>query len=463
MLLGLLGCDIIAFHTYTYAINFLDCCFNILGTRIDKHELYIEYGNKTIQVKALPIGIHYNWFEEKAKSIPKQFSFVKEKVILSIDRLDYTKGIVHRVHGYERFLEKYPEYREKVVLIQIIVPSRSDLEEYKNLKDELEREVGRISGRFCTSDWMPIKYIYKSISQHELTGIYRDSAIALITPIRDGMNLAAKEYVACQVDDPGVLIISPFTGTGETMLEALSVNPLEKDMLADCIKKALSMCFHERNLRINALKTRERFFNIDAWIDSFFEACQSVGTSNVAFKALSIIDMESWLAPIITGYRLTFIFDYDGTLVPLTTHPDLAILSDAVKGYLEELSSFPEIDVCILSGRSLKNLKKMVQIKNINLAGSHAMELEIAHTNEVIENEQAIPFKSKIPELVQDLTDKVCKYGGWVETKVYHVAFHWRETDINFQQTMKLKAKVIIERRGFQYKEGHFVLEVTMC
>ena len=130
--------------------------------------------------------------------------------------------------GYERFLEKYPEYHGKVVLMQVAVPSRTEVDDYKNLKDELEREIGRISGRFATSEWTPIKYIYKNISQSELTGYYRDASIALITPVRDGMNLVAKEYVACQIADPGVLIISPFTGAGETMNEALLVNPLEK-------------------------------------------------------------------------------------------------------------------------------------------------------------------------------------------------------------------------------------------
>jgi len=213
ILLGLLGCDLIAFHTNTYAMNFLECCRIILGSRIDKEEMLVEYGNKIIMIKALPIGIPYDWFEKMAKESPKSsLCFNKEKVILGVDRLDYTKGIIQRVHGYERFLEKYPEYKEKVVFLQIAVPSRTDIDEYKNLKDELEREVGRVSGRFGTSEWTPIKYIYKSLSQYELTGYYRDSAVALITPVRDGMNLVAKEYVACQIDDPGVLIISPFTG-----------------------------------------------------------------------------------------------------------------------------------------------------------------------------------------------------------------------------------------------------------
>ena len=218
-LLGLLGCDLIGFHTNSYAINFLDCCFHILGTRINKEDLTIEYGNKIILVRALPIGVSFDWFEKQARIASKQFSFIKEKVILGVDRLDYTKGIIQRVLGYEKFLEKYPEYLEKVVFCQIAVPSRTDIDEYKTLKDELEREVGRVSGRFGTPEWTPIKYIYKILSQVELTGYYRDSAVALITPIRDGMNLVAKEYVACQIEDPGVLIISPFTGKHFTVIE----------------------------------------------------------------------------------------------------------------------------------------------------------------------------------------------------------------------------------------------------
>jgi trehalose 6-phosphate synthase/phosphatase len=243
------------------------------------------------------------------------------------------------------------------------------------------------------------------------------------------------------------------------MLEALSVNPLEKDMLADCIKKALDMSYYERNLRMNALKTRERLFNVDTWIDSFFEACESINCNDFAFNALNINDIESWLGPIVTGYKLTLILDYDGTLVPLKSHPDLAILSEDVKRYLEELISFPEIDVCLLSGRSLANLKKMVQIKNISLAGSHAMELELGSEEQIIDCDQALPFKGKIPDLVKDLEEHVCQHGGWVEAKVYHVAFHWRETEINYREAMKKRSKEIIEKHGFQYQEGHFVAE----
>jgi trehalose 6-phosphate synthase/phosphatase len=187
------------------------------------------------------------------------------------------------------------------------------------------------------------------------------------------MNLVAKEYVACQINDPGVLILSPFTGAGETMNEALLVNPLESDMLADAIKHAYDMSYHERKLRMNALKCRERMFNLDTWLESFFEACDLI-SSTKKMQSLTKSDYETWVGPSIKGYKLAIILDYDGTLVPLQPHPDLAVLSPDVKCLLEKLIECPDVDICILSGRSLDNLKKMVPIKNINLAGSHGMQ-----------------------------------------------------------------------------------------
>lgn len=456
MLLGLLGCDLIAFHTNTYAINFIECCYHILGSRIDKQEMLVEYGNKTIIVRALPLGIPYNWFENMAKASPKPFH-CKETIILGVDRLDYTKGIIHRARGYERFLEKYPECREKVVFFQVAVPSRTDVDDYRNLKDELEREIGRISGRFGTAEWTPIKYIYNNIPQFELAGYYRDARIALITAVRDGMNLVAKEYVACQIADPGVLILSPFTGAGETMHEALLVNPLEQEMLADTIKNAYDMKYHERKLRMNALQTRERLFNLDTWRDSFFDAVDLIDSVK-KMQSLNVYDFETWLDPLVRGYRLTVILDYDGTLVPIKPHPDLAVMSDEVKETLQKLIDFKLVDVCILSGRSMENLSKMVTLRDINLAASHGMELKLTNGIEE-ENDQAIIFKNKVPELAAELKESVCHYGGWIEEKKYHVTFHWRDTNPSLRPTMVQRAKEIIQKHGFQALNGHCTVE----
>jgi trehalose 6-phosphate synthase/phosphatase len=220
------------------------------------------------------------------------------------------------------------------------------------------------------------------------------------------------------------------------------------------------MSYAERKLRMNALQNRERLFNLDTWIESFFEACELIDTNDVKkMQNLSINDIESWLSSTVKGYKLTIILDYDGTLVPLKPHPDLAILSDDVKGYLEQLISFPEIDICLLSGRSLGNLKTMVDIKNMNLAGSHGLEVHLANSNHEDVSEQALVYKTKLPDLVADLRENVCGYGGWVEQKVYHCTFHWRDTQINQRQAMITRAKEIIQKHGFQLQDGHCSVE----
>lgn len=229
-------------------------------------------------------------------------------------------------------------------------------------------------------------------------------------------------------------------------------------MLADAIKHAYDMKYHERKLRMNALQTRERIFNLDTWLESFFEACDLID-SMAKMQSLNIADYESWLGPIIKGYKLTIILDYDGTLVPLEPHPDLAVLPDDIKELLQKLIDCKDIDICLLSGRSLANLKKMIPLKNINLAGSHGMELKLASNEEEECCEQAIIYKSKVGDLAQDLRENVCTYGGWVEEKVFHVTFHWRETNTNYRSIIIQKAKEIVQKHGFQPVNGHFSVE----
>jgi trehalose 6-phosphate synthase/phosphatase len=209
---------------------------------------------------------------------------------------------------------------------------------------------------------------------------------------------------------------------------------------------------------MNALRTRERMFNLETWLESFFEACD-LTSSIKKMQSLNISDYETWVGPSIKGYKLTIILDYDGTMVPLQPHPDLAIMSDDVKLLLEKLVQCPDIDICILSGRSLENLKKMVPIKDIGLAGSHGMEIHLPKMETEQCCEQALVFKSKVADLVKDLNENVCTYGGWIEEKVYHATFHWRETLTNFRPIMVQKAKEIIQKHGFQALNSHFAVE----
>lgn len=178
--------------------------------------------------------------------------------------------------------EHYPQYRSKVTFLQVAVPSRTDVKEYQELKSEIDQLVGHINGRFSTPAWSPIKYIFGSVNQQDLAAYYRDADVALITPLRDGMNLVAKEFVACQSDEnPGVLVLSPFAGAGGLMQEAILANPYETHNSAAALDRALSMNLDERQLRMNQLKKRERRMDVDAWVRGFLEGMTFLGPISV--------------------------------------------------------------------------------------------------------------------------------------------------------------------------------------
>lgn len=180
-------------------------------------------------------------------------------------------GLLHRVKAYERLLETHPEHIEKIQLLQIAVPTRTHVKEYKTLKEELDQMIGRVNGRFSQVTWTPIRYMNECLGQDELTALYRDAAVALVTPLKDGMNLVAKEYVACQVEEPGVLVLSPFAGASVLMLEALSVNPYSIDLTAWTIHKALTMPLKERKERMKKLQKREILQDSENWTKNFLD------------------------------------------------------------------------------------------------------------------------------------------------------------------------------------------------
>ena len=260
VLKGLLGCDMVGFHIEDYCLNFLDCCARQLPAEctVDRKNLTVQYDGRCVSVRPLPIGIPFDRFSQLAQESPHVVRDDKIKIILGVDRLDYTKGLIHRLQAFEILLTKHPEYMEKVAFLQIAVPSRTDVKEYQELKENIDQLVGRINGEFSTANWSPIRYIYGSIPQSELSAFYRDASVAVVTPLRDGMNLVAKEFVACQIADPGVLILSPFAGAGEMMLEALLVNPYELEQTAEAIHRALSMPVDERKVRMDNLRKREK-------------------------------------------------------------------------------------------------------------------------------------------------------------------------------------------------------------
>ncbi|MEA2015113.1 MAG: trehalose-6-phosphate synthase [Actinomycetota bacterium] len=274
---GMLGASLLGFQTKEDRVNFLVCCKELLGARVNFKKSNVFYNGRTVKVKNFPISIDYEKFNKlaKKKSAGKFLKSIKRidnntKIIMSVERLDYTKGIKERILSIERFFEKYPSYRRKVIFIQVSVPTRTKIKEYITLKKEIDELVGRINGKFADELWSPIHYIYKAIPQQKLASFYKAAEICLVTPLRDGMNLVAKEYVSCKTEGNGVLILSKFAGAAEEMSKyAVMVNPYDIDEVADSINIALNIHWSTRKKMISNLRNIVRENDIFHWASSF--------------------------------------------------------------------------------------------------------------------------------------------------------------------------------------------------
>ncbi len=276
LLEGMLGADLVGFQTASFARHFIDCCAGILRLAVDRDRGLVFMGRRAVQVGAFPIGIHVEFFAQMQTSVRVRQrvrrirrALHNQMIVLGVDRLDYTKGLIERLLAFERFLESNPEYRRRVTLVQIAVPSRTRVSDYIKLKRDLDELVGRIIGRFSSEGWVPIRYLYDQFGVEELVAYYQTADVALVTPLRDGMNLVAKEYVASRSADNGVLILSELAGAAEELGDALLVNPYDIDQVAEALKTALEMSPEEKARRMLALREAIARNSLERWSESF--------------------------------------------------------------------------------------------------------------------------------------------------------------------------------------------------
>ena len=454
ILRGLLACDLIGFHVEGYAQNFLDCAERRLGARVDRRAMVVEHGDRTVQIGSFPIGIEFELFEEMATAAPPTANRVEERIVLGVDRLDYTKGIPERIRAFERLLELHPRHRENVVLLQLTVPSRAQVAEYRDLKREIDELVGRVNGRFSTARWSPIRYLYRSVTRERLCALYRDAHVALVTPLRDGMNLVAKEYVACQIKDPGVLVLSRMAGAAETMREGLHVNPFDLDETANAIHRALTMEEDERASRIASLRRRERRDNVDAWVKTFLQAASG---SHASIQPLSDEEIHGWLRGFIKAYPLFLFLDYDGTLTQLRDHPSRARLSRPMRAAIEACSERTDTHVAIVSGRSLEDIRKMVGNPDLVFAGNHGLEIEgpgIEH----FRHEDLVHYVERAEALAEEL-HAMESDGAWTEAKGPTLTFHYRSVPEDKRKSLVEEVREAVTRHGYQARDAHSALE----
>jgi trehalose 6-phosphate synthase/phosphatase len=284
LLTGMLGSDLIGFHTPSYAKHFLDGCERILNLKVDRETNEVYHDSRSTKVGSFPLGIAADLFSEIASTSESRARARRIRkalrtpiVALGVDRLDYTKGIIERLLGFERFLELYPEYRRRITLVLIAVPSRTRVTEYSALKKQVDELVGRVVGRFSSDGWVPIRYLYTQFQMRELIAYYQSADIALVTPLRDGMNMVAKEYIASHPADSAVLILSEFAGAAEELSSALLVNPYNIDQIAERLHQAVEMPIEERRARFAELRERVHRNDLEAWSQRFLSVLREQG------------------------------------------------------------------------------------------------------------------------------------------------------------------------------------------
>lgn len=468
ILRGLLGANLIGFHTYDYVRHFLSTVRRILGKENSMNK--IQYESHCVRVDAFPMGIDYDYFSKShdRDNLSDELNGFIESTkqvqnILSIDRLDYTKGIPERIRAFKQFLANYPEYREKVRLNLIVAPSRVEVETYDSLKREIEKLVSEVNGRFGTVNWMPVWFFFRTFSQDDLIAFYRHSDVLLVTPLRDGMNLVAKEYVASRTDYKGMLVLSETAGAASELGEAVIVNANDYGKIAQGLKTALDMPDHEKIERNKMIHRRLSRYNVKFWADEFLNALQDTAVEPVQTKPL--LDLADSSA-IIKAYRSSehrvLFLDYDGTLVGFKPTPDQAKPDEELRRILAELAKDPNNTVVVITGRDRGIIEKWLGDLNIVLIASHGLWLRRTDGDWIKTVNVDNDWKDSIRHILEMYTDRMP--GSLIEEKEYSLAWHYRqcEPDVITLKRDELREALIAITQSMTIGvlEGNKVLEV---
>ena len=468
LLEGLLGADLIGFHTHDYMRHFVSAAERVLDIRFRFDQVLLN--NRIAYVDAFPMGINFDLYynaiqqpEVQAKVDAMRETYGKHKLILSVDRLDYSKGIVHRLRGFAQFLENHPEYREKVSLAMIVVPSRDSVDRYASLKTKIDETIGTINGKFSTINWTPVYYFYHGFPFEELVALYHMADIGLVTPLRDGMNLVAKEYLAAKREKAGVLILSEMAGAAIELNEALIINPNNIEEIENAIFTALEMPEEEQMRRLKKMQQSVSRKSVNKWANDFVNELKAINLRNENLNT-ERIDYQAKIK-IQTEYRNSqkrlFILDYDGTLSAFKSRPEDAVPTKETYKLLNKLASDPKNKVVISSGRDRDTLEEWFGSLAIDLAAEHgACYKEHGVWVDNIGDEK--PWDNEIMEIVQNFVDKTPR--SKIEEKNTTLVWHYRNVDTwlaSLREQQLFEALMIpCARLGLQIMRGNKIIEI---
>jgi trehalose 6-phosphate synthase/phosphatase len=460
LLSGLLGADYLAFHTHGDVQNFRTCVLRHLGLPGGIED--VQLGGRTVRLEAVPIGIDPQSYagllsgdEETGRRMQElRTRLAGRKLLVAVDRLDYTKGIPERLRAFNRLLKEHPDLRNKVVFVQVAVPSREGIEPYQELGHETDELVGHINGEYGTPDWTPVVYMRRGLSQSELAALYATADVGWVTPLRDGMNLVAKEYVACQQGKGGVLVLSEFAGAATELAGALRVNPYDEVRSAEAVARALTMPEAERRRRMAALYGRVSRGNVFDWgerfVDGLRRAVRSGAGAATAERPPELAGEA--LAAMVDAYRgassRRLLLDYDGTLVSYADRPEQAVPTSRLAGLLASLAGDPANVVAVISGRGRGDLERWFgQTPGLWLAAEHGAVIRPAGSGKWETHRLAgMPeWKRHVRRVLEQFVERTP--GGFIEEKECSLAWHYRTAeDPEFAEWLSNEVLVTLER-----------------
>ncbi|MGB0837368.1 MAG: bifunctional alpha,alpha-trehalose-phosphate synthase (UDP-forming)/trehalose-phosphatase [Flavobacteriaceae bacterium] len=477
LLKGMLGADLLGFHTYDYQRHFISSVTRILRLTANFNEL--NYSGRNVVVNTFPMGIDYAKFEsfalkhqaqkeEEKSELRKQLEIHKNEqdalLILSIDRLDYTKGVVNRLEAFEQFLEQHPEYIGKARLIMLAVPSRSNVPQYQQLKNDTDQMVGRINGKFAQVNWTPVWYFYRSMPFEDLIDLYISSDIAMITPVRDGMNLVAKEYLATRVEGDGILILSEMAGAAKELHQAIMVNPFDPQDMVNALKTAADMTKEEQIQRNKISRNRIKRYHVEHWAQDFMRALNEVKIQQEKNQTPRLnSQMQTEIkTELQTAKNAVLFLDFDGTLVNFHDDPLQALPSKDTLDTLKKLQAMPNVDPIIISGRSMGFLEEIFGPLGLNLIGEHGYQIKHKSTRFDKSDMSSSKWKEHLIPVLEGFCDRTP--GTFIEEKKYALVWHYRKADPELSRVRASELQTLLKSlitSDLAILDGDCVIEIA--
>jgi trehalose 6-phosphate synthase/phosphatase len=467
ILRGILGASLVGFHTAKYGKAFMDCC-NKFGVGVAENNQIIM-GTRTVKIADFPIGIDYDKFSRATRTwkvrrelLRLRNKYRKYRIILTVDRLDPSKGFVERLRAYDEFLKINPQLHGKVKMVMLTIPSRLDVMAYKILKDRIDELVTSINSNYGTVRWQPIDFMYKSVPFEELSALYQIADVAFVVPVRDGMNLVAKEYIASKQKRDGVLVLSQTAGAAQELTDAVLVNPKRRNSIVAGLTQALNMTHAPITSRLKSMQKTLAANTINTWANGFMNSMER--TNKVAphyTKTLNSHRQQLLLESYMAAQKRLILLDYDGTLVEFNIEPDKTPLQNDIRSYLKIIGDDLINKLVMVSGRPVFELERYIAGINADAAAEHGAFIR---ENNVWRTAIAAKpsWKTHILPFLERYAAKTP--GARVEEKDYALVWHYRKSPpYQAQKYLTILRRVLrpeLSMYGLKAYDGSKVLEI---